>query len=186
MGYCHANFVIWRSTFIGFYRCLYGRGLFCIFHTSFFAVFIEIISDPGIICGPIWRSFVVRGSFAGLYRLHSLSLSVNYLFVTLRVWVRVLLHARIRVSFGSEVRRTPYDIYGLLFSPQVLVKVTRKVFRLCIMVHRTTREKKLVYLGQILQYERLLLEQWAVTIIWWYLKRLETANSRIWLAKTTV
>lgn len=87
-----ANFVICRSTFIGFYRCFYGRG-FCIFHTSFLAVFIEIISGPGIICGPIWRSFVVRGSFAGLYRLHSLSLSVNYLFVTLRVWVRVLLHA---------------------------------------------------------------------------------------------
>ena len=29
--------------------------------------FIDIISDPEIICGRIWGSSAVRGSFAGLY-----------------------------------------------------------------------------------------------------------------------
>jgi len=33
---------------------------------------LGIISSPGIICGPIWGSFAVQGSFAGLYSTDAL------------------------------------------------------------------------------------------------------------------
>ena len=61
-----------------------------------------IISGPGIICGPLWGSFAVRGSFAGRDHLRACSSFYNVLCKILSIRFRLYMakepNSRLSVS----------------------------------------------------------------------------------------